>query len=90
MFGKKSRYDDLEKVEGQDRMGRSVQAVKLRPLPSVNGVDMTVADHSQLDSLSKNIYRDATRFWHIADANSELEADELVRTTGRIIQVPES
>jgi hypothetical protein len=89
MFGKKSRYRSLETVQGKDRMGRAVQVVKLRSLPAVNGVSMTVADQSQLDILSESIYSDATRFWHIADANSELEAGELVRVTGRIIQVPE-
>ncbi len=89
MFGKKSRYSGLETVEGKDRMGRTVQAVKLRPLPTVNGMDMTVADHHQLDVMSDALYNDSARFWHIADANSELEAGELVRVTGRVIQVPE-
>jgi hypothetical protein len=28
-------------------------------------------------------------FWHLADANTELEANELVKETGRIIKVPE-
>ena len=90
MFGKKSRYSGRETVEGKDRMGRTVQAVKLRPLPTVNGVDMTVADHNQLDVMGETLYADAAGFWHIADANSELEAGELVCVNGRIIQVPES
>jgi hypothetical protein len=32
---------------------------------------------------------DGTRFWHIADANSELEANSLVALDGRVIAVPE-
>jgi hypothetical protein len=38
--------------------------------------------------MSHRRYQDGTRYWHVADANSELEAGELVRTTGRRINVP--
>jgi hypothetical protein len=34
-------------------------------------------------------YQDATKYWHIGDANSELETNELTRTVGRVILVPE-
>ena len=47
--------------------------------------------HDQLDAMSETLYAsDATRYWHIADANTELEAAELTRTTGRVIDVPSS
>jgi hypothetical protein len=88
MFGKNSRYFGLETVTGKDQTGTSVQAVKLRRLPDTNGTEMVVTDSSQLDVMSECQYKDATRFWHIADANSEMEANELVETTGRIIKVP--
>jgi hypothetical protein len=39
--------------------------------------------------MSETRYKDATLYWHIADANSELEAESLVRTTGRIILAPD-
>lgn len=88
MFGKNSRYFGVETVTGKDRMGRSVQAVKLRRLPDTSGTEVLVTDSSQLDVMSERQYKDATRFWHIADANSELEANELVSSTGRVINVP--
>ena len=89
MFTKNSRYYGLETVTSTDRSGRAVQAVKLRRLPLPASAVVVVKDGDQLDVMSERRYRDATRFWHIADANSELEANELVRTSDRSIQVPE-
>lgn len=90
MFTKNSRYYGLETVAVLDRSGRAVEAVKLRRLPATAGDPMVVREVDQLDIISDDRYRDATRFWHIADANSELEANELVRVTGRRISVPKS
>ncbi len=90
MFIKGSRYYQLETVAATDGAGRSVRAVKLRRLPATSGAATVVHDGDQLDVVSAGRYRDPTRFWHIADANSELEANELVRAAGRIIDVPET
>jgi len=89
MFLKNSRYSGLPTVESTDRQGRKVQAVKLRRLPVTTGKALEVKGQDQLDILAEVTYKDATKFWHIADANSELEANELVRTVGRGIEVPE-
>ena len=89
MFLKLSRYYELNTVAAVDRAGREVKTVKLRRLPATNGQNNTVANSDQLDVMSETNYKDATRFWHIAYANSELEANELVRVAGRIIRVPE-
>jgi len=88
MFRKNSRYDNLPTVTATDAQGREVQAVRLRRLPVTQGEDSEVRDHDQLDVMSLQRYKDGTSYWHIADANSELEANELVRTTGRRIKVP--
>jgi hypothetical protein len=89
MFLKNSRYFGLKTVSGTDRSGRAVQAVTLRRLPQTDGIELQIEHKDQLDVLADRRYNDATRYWHIADANSELEAEELVRTTGRVILVPE-
>ncbi len=88
MFLKSSRYHELDTVEAVDRNGRNVKAVKLRRLPDTTGENTIVADSDQLDVMSETGHKDATRFWHIADANSELEANELARVAGRVIRVP--
>ena len=89
MFLKNSRYSGLPIVESTDRQGRKVQAVKLRRLLVTTGKALEVKGQDQLDILAELTYKDATKFWHIADANSELEANELVLTAGREIEVPE-
>ncbi len=88
MFLKNSRYYGLPVVQVRDRRGRETAAVKLRPLPSTEGKPYSVQGHDRLDAMSEQRYRDATRYWHIADANSELEASELARETQRQIDVP--
>jgi len=88
MFLKNSRYQGLSTVSFKDRGGREVVAVKLRRLPSTEGDLHIVKGSDQLDIMSEGRYRDSTRYWHIADANSELEAAELTRRMGRQIKIP--
>lgn len=87
MFLKNSRYAGLPTVLARDRSGREVAAVKLRRLPATAGDAVVVQGHDRLDLMSEKRYRDATRYWHVADANTELEANALA-ATGRLIKVP--
>jgi len=64
--------------------------VRLRPLPATDGEPRSVQSHDRLDAISDAQYHDATRYWHVADANSELEANELTRVAGRTIAVPKA
>lgn len=88
MFSKKSRYFALETISTKDIMGRTVQAVKLRRLEKTPGDERVIVDGDQLDIMAKNVFKDPARFWRIADANCDLEANKLVETTGRVIKVP--
>ena len=90
MFLKNSRYYGLPTVTARDRGGDQVVAVKLRRLPEVPGDPFTVQGHDRLDVICELQYGDATRYWRIADANTELEAGELVHAAGRIIAVPKA
>jgi hypothetical protein len=90
MFLKNSRYFDLPTVVAQDRSGDSVVAVKLRRLPTVQGDPFAVQGHDRLDVICDLQYGDPTRYWHTADANAELEANELIRVAGRMIAVPKA
>ena len=89
MFTKDSRYATTPTVTVKDAAGREVQAVKLRPLPDTQGQPLTVTGSDQLDVIAERCYRDGARFWHIADANTELEAVDLLTPAGRVIKVPE-
>lgn len=88
MFLKNSRYYGLDTVEAADRHGRAVKAIKRRPLPATSGEAYAVQGPDKLDVLAQRLYKDGTRFWHIADANTELEANELTRVAGRAITTP--
>ncbi len=41
-----------------------------------------------LGIIAQRQYQNPTWFWHIADANTELEANDLVKEVGRVIQIP--
>jgi hypothetical protein len=94
MFLDNSRYFDLKTVEAEDSKGRKVTAVTLRRLPFVEGTPTLVKGHDRLDVMAQRRYSDPTQFWHIADANTELEANDLLKQRpqlkdARIINVPE-
>jgi hypothetical protein len=88
MFLDNSRYARLPRVVVRTRAGREVTAVRLRRLPPTRGEAHTVVGTDRLDILAQRRYGDPTRFWHIADANSEIEAGALTRRVGRTIRVP--
>jgi hypothetical protein len=89
MFTKDSRYAKTPTVTVKDAAGRDVTAVKLRTLPETAGRPLTVNGADQLDVIADRCYRDGARFWHIADANTELESNDLLDPVGRVISVPE-
>lgn len=88
MFLKNSRYYKTETIETIDTLGRAVKAIKLRTLDDISGEENTVTAGDQLDAIAKRRYKDPTRFWHIADANTELEACALVGQAGSVIKLP--
>lgn len=89
MFLDNSRYFKLRTVTVTDENGREVRAVTLRRLPYVAGRPAVVKGNDRLDVIAQRQFKDATLFWHVADANTELEANELVAEPGETILVPE-
>lgn len=94
MFLANSRYFELKTVETKDAKGRTFTAVTLRRLPFAPGTETVVKGNDRLDVMAQRKYSDPTKFWHIADANTELEANDLLDQRdylreARIIDVPE-
>jgi len=89
MFLETSRYHTVPKDEATAGDGRTVSIVRLRRPRDVAGGLFTVKQYDRLDLIAQRRYDDPTRFWRIADANTELEARDLVATPGRVIQIPE-
>jgi len=90
MFLENSRYYGQATVETITADGRTVRALKLRSLPAEEGSSRTVQEHDRLDTLAQDRYGDATKFWHIADANTELQANDLTAEPGATLNLPET
>jgi hypothetical protein len=84
-----SRYFGLSTVTMRTAASFQAEAVKLRRLPAEAGDPRPLDQHDRLDILAQQLFSDGTRFWHIADANGEMEANALV-VPGRVIRVPRS
>jgi phage tail protein X len=89
MFLESSRYYQVRQDQTITRAGRTVKVVTLRRLPDVSGTPTQIKGYDRLDVMAQRQYGNSTQFWRIADANSELQANDLVSETGRVIEVPE-
>lgn len=89
MFLDTSRYAKVAQDEVDLPDGRTTRAIRLRRLPpTAVGELHAVRDHDRLDLLAQSRYADGTRFWHIADANSALDARDLCAMTGTELNLP--
>lgn len=88
MFLENSRYAKVAQVEAEKADGTKVRAVKLRRLPATAGSPIAVKGNDQLDVMAQRMTGDPTKFWRIADANSELQARDLLAPIGRVIREP--
>jgi hypothetical protein len=91
MFLPNSRYAKVATVTTKRRPeGDEVVALKLRRLTPVSGVAQAVRAGDRVDLIAHEINGDATQFWHVADANTALDARTLVAEAGDTIQVPKA
>ena len=88
MFLPNSRYAKVATVTTKLATGEEVVALKLRKLAVVTGEPRSVVAGDRLDLIAQQSYADATQFWHVADANTALEAGELVAEPGDTLLVP--
>jgi hypothetical protein len=88
MFTEKSRYAKVPVVETTNSPGEATQALTLRRLPATAGEPEVVQSGDRLDLIAHARYRDATRFWHIVDANAAVDSRTLVATVGDTVNVP--
>lgn len=79
MFLSNSRYAKVPQVSITLPDGTTALAVQLRILPVTDGTPTTVTSNDRLDVIADRRYGDATQFWRIADANTELEANRLLK-----------
>jgi hypothetical protein len=87
MFLDTSRYAGVGTAE-VEHDGRTVLVVKLRRLPAVVGEPLLVTQADRLDLIAHTRYADATMFWHVADANSSVDATTLTAQPGSVLLAP--
>lgn len=89
MFIESSRYYRTPERQVPVRGGKVATVVALRRTPVPTGDLVVVKANDQLDRMAHARYDDGTRYWHIADANTELQARQLTSDAGRAIIIPE-
>ena len=88
MIFKGSRYEKTGAYSVADAEGRTFAALKIRFIPSnPAGYLHTFKSGERLDILAYNFYRNAEKFWLIADANTEMDPDDLLEP-GRQLRIP--
>lgn len=79
MFLNTSRYAKTPTVQLTLGDGTQVSAVKLRTIPATAGTPTLVTANDRLDIVADRNYGDATRYWHVTDANTELDGIDLLK-----------
>lgn len=88
MISKGSRYEKVGAYDVTDADGRKFKALKIRIIPPTPaGYLHTFKSGERLDLLAFNFYRNPEKFWLIADANSEMDPDDLL-VPGRQLRIP--
>lgn len=77
MFLKTSRYANVPQTTVTLEDGVQAAAVQLRSIPSISGDPTPITSNDRLDIMAERNSGDATRFWHIADANTALDSNRL-------------
>ena len=92
LFPPGSRYFGIGAATFVTDDGETEIYLKRRFLPPLEGLlslqQYTVTQNERLDHLAFRYLGDAEQFWRIADANTAMNANDLVTPAGRTIQIP--
>jgi cupin superfamily acireductone dioxygenase involved in methionine salvage len=87
MIFKGSRYQNVASYQ-VNLNGRTVSALKIRFLsPAPAGFYHTFTAGERLDILAYRFYRNPEKWWLIADANTEMDPEDLLEP-GRQLPIP--
>ena len=88
MLFKGSRYEKVGVYQVTLPNGQTVSALGIRFVPDTPaGYLHTFRADERLDLLAYNFYRNPEKFWLIADANTEMDPDDLLEP-GRQLRIP--
>jgi len=88
MILKGSRYEKTAVLQRALADGMSVSYLAIRFIPDTPAIYRhTFKAHERLDILAYNFYRNPEKFWLIADANTEMDPEDLLEP-GRELLIP--
>jgi nucleoid-associated protein YgaU len=88
MIFKGSRYQDTGTYQVTDATGRMTAALKIRFIPPAPaGYYHTFTADQRLDLVAYKFYRNPEKFWLIADANNQMDPEDLLEP-GRQLLIP--
>lgn len=88
MIFKGSRYQNVPVNAVTTASGQTVNALSIRFIPPTPaGFFQTFSSDQRLDLLAYRFYRNPEKFWLIADANTEMDPEELLEP-GRQLAIP--
>jgi nucleoid-associated protein YgaU len=88
MIFKGSRYEKVPVYQVTGPNGQTISVLGIRFIPATPaGFLHTFKADERLDILAFNFYRNPEKFWLIADANTEMDADDLLEP-GRLLHIP--
>jgi nucleoid-associated protein YgaU len=88
MIFKGSRYEKTGISYVTGPKGQPVPVLRIRFIPSTPaGYLHTFRDGERLDTLAYNFYKNGEKFWLIADANDEMDPEDLMEP-GRRLRIP--
>lgn len=89
MFFKGSRYEKVDDYKFKRSDGSEVSIKQKRKIPDPLGKILhVVQEGDRTDLLAYRYYRDPLKFWKLADANEEMNPENLMSKTGEKIIVP--
>jgi nucleoid-associated protein YgaU len=88
MIFKGSRYANIASYQATNADGNTVTALKTRFIPATPaGYFHTYTADQRLDHIAYKFYRNPEKFWLIADANNEMDPEDLLEP-GRALAIP--
>jgi nucleoid-associated protein YgaU len=88
MIFKGSRYQKVKVYQATAANGQTVTALGIRFIPDTPaGFFHTFSGAERLDLIAYRFYRNPEKFWLIADANSEMDPEDLL-DPGRQLRIP--
>jgi len=88
MLFKGSRYAGVKTIQVTRPNGQTVTALGIRFIPpSPAGLLHTFTSDERLDIVAFNFYRNPEKYWLIADANTEMDPEDL-QQPGRQLLIP--